>query len=121
MIVKILSAALWGLEGFGVTVEAAFTRGLPETNIIGLPDAAVKESLSRISAAAGSLSLPLPRGGVTVNLAPADRKKQGSGFDLPILMALLSGTCLKDRIPEGCAFFGELGLDGEVGSESCLT
>ena len=59
LIVKIPSAALWGLDGFAVTVEAFFTKGLPETNIIGLPDAAVKESLSRITAAAGSLSLPL--------------------------------------------------------------
>ncbi len=114
MIVKIPSAALWGLDGFAVTVEAFFTKGLPETNIIGLPDAAVKESLSRITAAAGSLSLPLPRGGVTVNLAPADRKKQGSGFDLPILIALLCGTVLKEKIPTEASFFGEVGLDGSL-------
>ncbi len=114
MIVKIGSAALWGLDGYGVTVEAYFTGGLPEVEIIGLPDAAVKESLNRIRAAAKSQNLPFPKGAVTVNLAPADRKKQGSGFDLPILMALLSGTALKGVDLSGMCFFGELGLDGSL-------
>lgn len=114
MIVKIGSAALWGLEGFEVVVEGFFASGLPETDIIGLPDLAVKESFSRIRAAARAANLSLPKGKVTLNLAPADRKKQGSGFDLPILMALLCGTVLKDKIPPTAYFFGELGLDGSL-------
>lgn len=114
MIVKIGSASLWGLDGFPVTVEAYFGGGLPETEMIGLPDTAVKESLNRIRAAAHSLGLPLPRGAVTVSLAPADRKKVGSGFDLPILIALLCGTVLKEVDLSGTFFFGELGLDGAL-------
>ncbi len=114
MIVKISSAGLWGLEGFPVVVEAWFGKGLPGLDIIGLPDTAVKESVNRIYAAAQSAALPLPRGSVTVNLAPADRKKQGSGFDLPILISLLCGTALKNVPLEDAAFFGEVGLGGDL-------
>ncbi len=118
MIVKIGSASLWGLDGFAVTVEAHFGKGFSEMNIIGLPDAAVKESVSRIWAALQSTSLPMPGGSVTVNLAPADRKKQGSGFDLPILIALLHKTVLKEIDLSGIFFFGELGLDGSLRSSA---
>ncbi len=114
MIVKIGSAALWGLEGFEVIVEAYLGNGMPQIDIIGLPDLAVKESLNRIRAAAMSLGLELPRGHITVNLAPADRRKEGSGFDLPVLIALLSGTCLKEVDLGKVFFFGELGLDGTL-------
>ncbi len=114
MIVKIGSCAVWGLEGFEVVVEAYFGKGFFEMEIIGLPDLAVKESQSRITAALLSLSLPMPKSRVTVNLAPADRKKQGSGFDLPILIALLCNSLLKDVNLEGTFFFGELGLDGAL-------
>lgn len=121
MIAKIHTAAVWGLEGFEVTVEAFSGSGVPQIEIIGLPDAAVKESLNRIVAAAKSTGLNLPRGNVTVNLAPADRKKQGSGFDLPILLSLLSFTVLSDCDLTDCFFFGELGLDGALrGSKGAL-
>ena len=114
MIVKIASSSLWGLEGFAVSVEAYFGRGLPGLNLIGLPDTAIKESVSRIYAAAHHARLPLPGGSVTVNLAPADRKKQGSGFDLPILIALLSKTVLAGIDLSDACFFGEIGLDGAL-------
>ncbi len=114
MICKTHTAALWGLEGFEVVVEAWSGGGLPKAEIIGLADISVKEALSRIHAACKSLSLPLHYGTMTVNLAPADRKKQGSGFDLPIAVAMLSGTVFRDRDLEKCAFFGELSLDGSL-------
>lgn len=114
MIAKIGTCALWGLDGFEVAVEAFQGRGSFEIEIIGLPDAAVKESQSRITATLLALKLPTPSGKVTVNLAPADRKKQGSGFDLPILMALLSITALGGMELSGNFFFGELGLDGTL-------
>ena len=114
MIAKIRSASLWGLEGFEVLVEAFLGKGLPAIEIIGLPDLAVKEAISRIRAAAGILQLPLPKGRVTVNLAPADRKKQGSGLDLPILMALLCFGVLQNTDLNDTFFFGELGLDGTL-------
>ena len=114
MICKTRTAALWGLEGFEVTVEAFSGRGVPSLSIIGLPDAAVQESLSRIHAACQSASLPLPRSSMTINLAPADRKKQGSGFDLAIAVAMLSATVLQGVDLESCGFFGELSLDGAL-------
>jgi len=114
MIVKIATLALWGLEGFGVTVEAFFSYGSPEVNIIGLPDLAVKESMNRVQAALRSMGCPVPGGKITVNLAPADRKKQGSGFDLPILLALLANSLLKNVDLSGKCFFGEVGLDGSL-------
>ena len=115
MISKTRTAALWGLEGFEVTVEAFSGRGLAgNISIIGLPDAAVQESLSRIQAACQSSSLPLPRSGMTINLAPADRKKQGSGFDLAIAVAMLSATVLQGVDLEPSAFIGELSLDGAL-------
>ena len=114
MIVKIGSCAIWGLDGFEVVVEAYLGKGAFEMEIIGLPDLAVKESQSRITAALLALKLTPPSGKVTVNLAPADRKKQGSGFDLPILMALLSMTVLGGLTLSDTYFFGELGLDGSL-------
>ena len=114
MIVKIGTCALWGLDGFEVAVEAFQGKGAFEMEIIGLPDLAVKESQSRITATLLALKLPVPSGKVTVNLAPADRKKQGSGFDLPILMALLSMTVLGGMELGDSFFFGELGLDGSL-------
>ena len=114
MIVKIGTCALWGLDGFEVSVEAFQGKGAFEMEIIGLPDLAVKESQSRITATLLALKLPVPSGKVTVNLAPADRKKQGSGFDLPILMALLSMTALGGMELGDSFFFGELGLDGSL-------
>ena len=117
MIRKIQTAALWGLDGFPVTVECYAGPGLPQVEIIGLPDTAVKESLDRIHAAAMSLELPMPRGHVTVNLAPADRKKQGSGFDLPILLSELATTVLAGLDLSDAFFVGELGLDGTLRGE----
>ena len=114
MIVKVGTCALWGLDGFEVAVEAFQGKGTFEMEIIGLPDLAVKESQSRITATLLALKLPIPSGKVTVNLAPADRRKQGSGFDLPILMALLSMTVLKGMDLGGTFFVGELGLDGSL-------
>jgi magnesium chelatase family protein len=116
MIAKIRSSAVWGLEGFEVVVEAFFGGGLPNLLISGLPDLAVKESINRIRASLLSAKIPLPKGEITVNLAPADRKKQGSGFDLPILIALLKKTILKDVDLSEFSFFGELGLDGSLRS-----
>ena len=114
VIAKVGTCALWGLDGFAVTTEVHFASGEPELNMIGLPDLAVKESINRIRAAAESMNLRLPGGRITVNLAPADRKKQGSGFDLPILIALLCKTALQNVPLEGAFFFGEVGLGGNL-------
>ena len=115
MLAKVYSCALIGLEGAVVEVEADLnTRSLPSVTLVGLPDAAVKESTERVRAAICNSGLTYPRGRLTVNLAPADLRKEGPAYDLPIVVALL---ILAEQIPadlEGVLFLGELSLDGSV-------
>ena len=113
MLTQILSAAVLGVDGFLVRVEVSLTRGLPAFHVVGLPQGAVREGRERVTAALTNLDFPLPPKRITVNLAPADLRKEGSAFDLPIALGLLAAD---GRIPSegltGCAFLGELGLDG---------
>ena len=115
MLAKVTSCALIGLEGAIVDVEADLnTRALPQVTLVGLPDAAVKESTERVRAAIVNSGLQYPRGRLTVNLAPADLRKEGPAYDLPIAVALL---ILAEQIPpdlDGALFLGELSLDGSV-------
>jgi magnesium chelatase family protein len=115
MLAKVFSCALIGLEGAVVEVEADLnTRSLPSVTIVGLPDAAVKESTERVRAAIFNSGLNYPRGRLTVNLAPADLRKEGPAYDLPIAVALL---ILAEQVPADLAsalFLGELSLDGSV-------
>jgi magnesium chelatase family protein len=110
-----MSANLLGIDGCPVTVEVHIARGLPAFTVVGLPDAACRESRDRIRAAFSSTSLEFPKHRVTVNLAPSGIRKVGAGLDLAIAVALVVA---EERVParaaEGCAFFGELGLDGSV-------
>jgi len=115
MLAKVYSCALVGLEGALVEVEADLnTRSLPLVTLVGLPDAAVKESTERVRAAIYNSGLAYPRGRLTVNLAPADLRKEGPAYDLPIAVALL---VVAEQIPSdlaGALFLGELSLDGSV-------
>lgn len=115
MISEVKSAALLGLYGVPVTVEADTSRGLPAFDIVGLPDTAVKESKERVKAALRNSGFDLPPQKTVINLAPADIKKEGSVFDLAIAVALLIAD---GRIPheaaKGFSFYGELSLAGEV-------
>lgn len=115
MLAKVHSCALIGLDGAIVEVEADLnTRALPAVTLVGLPDAAVKESTERVRAAIINSGLEYPRGRVTVNLAPADLRKEGPAYDLPIAVALL---ILAEQIPadlDGMLFLGELSLDGSL-------
>ena len=115
MVSTTITAALSGLDGFPVVVESFSEKGaLPTIEIIGLPDTSVKEALERIHAACASNELPFYKGRTTVNLAPADRKKTGSSFDLAILMALLHQNVLADLDLSRKCFVGELALDGKL-------
>lgn len=109
------SAALVGLDAVPVVVEAALGTGLPGLTVVGLPDAAVRESRERIRSALRQIGLPLPGRSLVINLAPADLPKSGTGFDLALAMAILAAT---GDVPaeglEGLTFVGELALDGEV-------
>lgn len=111
----VASAVLFGVDGHPVRVEAHIANGLPAFNIVGLPDAACRESRDRVKAAMTSSGLRFPDTRVTVNLAPSTIRKHGAGLDLAIAVAILRA---EGTVPEGiadeAAFFGELGLDGEV-------
>ncbi|WP_238915508.1 YifB family Mg chelatase-like AAA ATPase [Clostridium sp. YIM B02555] len=115
MAVKIISATHNGLEGFLIKVEVDITKGLPMFNIVGLPDASVKEAKERVRSAIINCGFEFPLGRITINLAPADVRKIGSLLDLPIAIGILmeSGQICKKNI-ENCMVFGELSLFGEL-------
>ena len=115
MLAKIHSGAVYGVDAFPVEIEVNAGGGDPKVIVVGLPDAAVKESTDRVwTALINSGYLP-PRGRTTVNLAPADMKKEGPSFDLPIALGMLaaSGELEKEALDEVCVV-GELALSGEV-------
>jgi magnesium chelatase family protein len=102
-----------GIRGYGVTVECFAAHGVQSVfDIVGLPDAAVKEARERVRAAVRSRGFRFPPGRITVNLAPADMRKGGTAYDLPIFLGVLTATQQLPPLPEDCAFFGELSLDG---------
>lgn len=112
---QVYGAATLGINGALVTVEVDIANGLPGLDIVGLPDAAVKESKERVRAAIKNAGLEFPVRRVTVNLAPADMRKDGSGLDLPIALGILAASGQVD--PESCrqgVFVGELSLEGRL-------
>lgn len=115
MLSIIHSAALLGIDAYPVNVEVDLSSGLPAFDIVGLPDSAVKESRERVRTAIKNTGLPFPTKRITVNLAPADTKKEGASFDLPIAAGILTamGTLPADAL-EGCLLAGELSLDGSL-------
>lgn len=115
MLSKINSAGLVGLDGYIVEVEIDISPGLPSFDIVGLPDTAVKESKERVRAAIKNSGFEFPVRRITVNLAPANTKKEGPAYDLPIALAILTAT---EQIRTGdlgkYLFLGELSLDGKI-------
>ncbi len=115
MISVLNSTALCGLDGYIVDVETDISNGMPGFDIVGLPDAAVKESKERIRAAIKNSGLVLPAKRITVNLAPADIKKEGAHFDLPIALGILGASEQLDADKcKGLIFLGELSLNGDL-------
>lgn len=115
MVSRIHSGALTGIDGYLVEVEVNLSAGLPGMSIVGLPDTAVKESGDRVTAAIKNTGLDLPLHKITVNLAPADIRKEGSAFDLPIALGILSANGLIKRANlDKFVILGELSLDGGV-------
>ena len=114
MFSQINSAGLFGLNAFMVTVQASISPGQPTFDIVGMPDIAVQESKARIRAVLGQMELKLLNGRVTINLAPANIKKIGSMFDLPMIAALMKlGGIISGDLSD-CVFIGELSLNGEL-------
>lgn len=115
MLSKMNTFALMGIEGYQVSVEVDMSNGLPAFDIVGLPDSAVKESKERVRTAIKNSGFTLPVQRITVNLAPADTKKEGPAFDLPIAAGIM--VCMGIILPESAKDFmitGELSLDGSV-------
>jgi len=114
---RIVGAALLGVDGVAVEVEVRISSQLPRVDVVGLPEAAVRESAARVRAAICGCGLAFPNRRVTVNLAPAEMRKSGAGLDLPIAVGILvaSGTLEATRLA-GLGLVGELALDGRLRS-----
>lgn len=111
---KVNSLGIFGLDAFGVEVEADLSSGLPRFDIVGLPDTAVKESRERVRSAIKNCGFDFPVSRITVNIAPADVKKEGSVYDLPVFIAVLKASKQIKADLSQIAFIGELSLDGEL-------
>lgn len=115
MLAKIYSAAVYGVDAYEVEIEVNAAGGSPVIVVVGLPDAAVKESKDRVTTAIANSGYHWPRGRTTVNLAPADIKKEGPSFDLPIALGMIACSEEADTSAfADCTFVGELALDGAV-------
>lgn len=114
MICSVHTMGLNGIIGSHIRVECYISNGLPAFDIVGLPDTAVKEARERVRAAAKTSGFRFPNSRITVNLAPANLKKSGTHYDLPILIGLLAATGSVSRPKYNSALFGELSLDGQI-------
>ncbi len=115
MVSRAYTVAFQGVEARMVEVQCAMTAGLPGFSIVGLPDKAVSEARDRVRTALGAMAIALPSKRITVNLSPADLPKEGSHFDLPIALALLSALdILPEDITQNVVALGELSLDGTL-------
>ncbi|MBE6914229.1 MAG: ATP-binding protein [Ruminococcaceae bacterium] len=114
MVSKVRSLGLQGIGGYEVGVECFLSNGLPGFDVVGLPDAAVKEARDRVRAAIKTSGLKFPVSRLTINLAPADTRKVGTVYDLPILLGILVCTGDLQPLAADAAFIGELSLSGEL-------
>lgn len=115
MYCKLTSCALMGVDGLIVTVEVDITSGLPSFDLVGLPDSSVRESKERVRTAIKNSGYPFPVKRITVNLAPADYKKEGAYYDLPIALGILSCIGVIEQCDlESCMIVGELSLNGKI-------
>lgn len=114
MVSRVRSLGIRGIGGYEVSVECSTAQGLPDFSIVGLPDAAVREARDRVRAAIKNAGLTFPVSRITVNLAPADTRKAGTTYDLPVLLGILASAGQIKQPPEDCAFIGELSLAGAL-------
>lgn len=115
MLAKVLSSAVIGIDAFLVEVEVDITSGLPTFTTVGLPETSVKESKERVKSAINNSGYTFPDDRITVNLAPADIKKEGTGFDLPIALGILTANrIISQKLISKYLVLGELSLDGRI-------
>ncbi|MDU1316270.1 MAG: magnesium chelatase domain-containing protein [Anaerococcus hydrogenalis] len=111
---KTNTVTLLGLDGKSIEVESDITSGMPAFNIVGLPDSSIKESKDRIRVALINSGFKFPQGRITINLSPADIKKEGTQLDLPIAISLLKSMGVIENSKDDFIFIGELSLDGRI-------
>ncbi len=116
MFSRLNGIGIFGIDSYMIEIEADVSGGLPAFDIVGLPDVAVKESRDRVRAAIKNCGYKFPVGHITVNLAPADRKKEGSLYDLPVLLAILKASGQLKASLDDCILIGEVALDGKIRS-----
>ena len=114
MLSTLYSAGLYGIDGYIVTVEADAQPKLPLFELVGLPDAAVKESRERVHSALKNCGFEFPMRRITVNLAPGELRKEGPVYDLPILLSILAASGAVRKPRSNSAFLGEVSLDGQI-------
>ncbi len=114
MVANIRSCGIAGIQGVSVICQCDLSGGLPQFDVVGLPDASVKESRDRVRSAIKNCGFEFPQRRITVNLAPADLKKEGPVYDLPILIGLLCASGQLTQPPEDACFLGELSLEGKL-------
>ena len=115
MLAKVLSSAVIGIDAYLVEVEVDITHGLPTFTTVGLPETSVKESKERVKSAINNSGYSFPDDRITVNLAPANIKKEGTGFDLPIALGILAATqVISQNVISKYLILGELSLDGRI-------
>ena len=118
MICSVNTLGVNGIQGSAISVECYISNGLPGFDIVGLPDAAVKEARERVRAAVKTSGMKFPTSRITVNLAPASLKKAGTHYDLPILLSIMAASGAIKRPRSNSAFIGEVSLDGQIRSVS---
>src|SRR5690554_1107576 len=117
MLAKVKSTGLFGIDGYIVDVEVDISNGLPSFDIVGLADTAVKESRERVRSAIKNSGFEFPIKRITVNMAPADTKKEGPSYDLAIAVGILMATQqIPSNLHSNTIFLGELSLDGGIRS-----
>lgn len=114
MVSSVRSLGLYGVSGYEVKVECDISSGLPAFDVVGLPDTAVKEARNRVRSAVKNSGFAFPVSRITVNLAPADRRKEGTVYDLPMLVGLLQGSGQLEADLEPWGFVGEVALSGQL-------
>lgn len=114
MFSRIKSIGILGLDTYMIDVEADLARGLPKFDIVGLPNPSISEAKDRVHSAIKNNKLVFPVSRITVNLAPADKKKNGTFYDLPILISILAASGQLSQVSDDTAFIGELSLDGTI-------
>lgn len=114
MFSRLISMGLQGIDAYAVEVEVFLAQGMPAFDVVGLPDAAVRESRDRVRAAIRTCGYDYPTARITANLAPADVRKEGAMYDIPLLLAILAATEQIPALPQDEVFIGEVSLDGRI-------